>query len=244
MRYTGGRMRGVGTVIGVLVVLAGSRLGAQQSDSAAAARYRAQRADALRAIAQDEQRLADLRRQRLALESRVDSAAAGSSEARAHTLLMSGDVAALRSLDSLLSASQRELLGDRDRFLALASAVRQRDAGTLVVLIAADRAGGAAAAAAAVLDSGRGSVDSAPAGMRRYSSLADSALAAGGADQVYRSNVLPGAHVVAVMASVGGSPAAESAAVTVTSNTVTYVEFTWRDGKWVEATWTNGALAP
>jgi hypothetical protein len=235
-------MRGVGTVIGLLVVLAGSRLGAQQSDSAAIARYRAQRADATHAIAQDEQRLADLRRQRLALESRLDSATAGRSEARAHTLLMSGDVAALHSLDSLLSASQRALLADRDRFLALGSAVRQRDAGTLVVLIGADAAEGARGAAA--LDSVRVWVDSAPTGTRRYSTIADSALAAGGADQVYRSNLLPGTHVVAVSATVAGAPTAETATVSVTSSTVTYVQFTWRDGKWAESTWTNGALAP
>ncbi len=243
MRYAGGRMRGVGTVIGTLVMLAGSSLSAQQSDSAAAARYRAQRADAMRAIAQDEQRLADLRRQRLALEARVDSAAAGSSEARARALLMSGDVAALRSLDSLLTESQRALVAERERFLALASAVRQRDAGTLVVLIGAGAAGGGTPGAAA-LDSVRVWVDSVPAGMRRYTTLADSALAAGGADQVYRSNVLPGAHVVAVSATVAGAPAVETTTVTVVKSTVTYVQFTWRDGKWSEATWTNGALAP
>jgi hypothetical protein len=231
-------MRSRITIVAALLAIGGPRLAAQQSDSAAVVAYRAQRAEALREMAQDEQRLTALRQQRLALESRLDSAAAHGSEARASTLLLSGDVAALRALDSLLSASEEALVADRDRFRALSDAVRRRAAGTLVVLIRADSG---TTPAGAVLDSVRVMVDSAPAAARGYSALANAALAAGAVNEVFRSNVLPGAHVVQVSTATRAGAVTQAAEVDVRTGVATYVQFAWRNGGWIETTWTTGS---
>jgi hypothetical protein len=236
---------GRGSIAGALLAVAGSRVEAQRTDSASIPVYRAQHAEALRQLAQDEQRLADLRRQRLALESRLDSVTAGTTAARAHALLMSDDVTALHSLDSLLTAAEHALVADRDRFLALSDAVRHHAAGTLVVVVRADSGG----AGATGLDSLRVLVDSAPTAQRGYSTLSNSALAAGGTDEVYRGSILPGGHVVSALATFhapgGGAgaapPMSASATADVRAGVTTYVQFAWNGSKWTATTWTSAS---
>jgi hypothetical protein len=234
----------VGRMSVALAVAMTARAGAQRSDSATVANYGSQHAAAERQLAQDEQRLAELRRQRLALESKLDSMTAGATAAHANTLLMSSDITALKSLDSLLTAAEHALVADRDRFLALSNSVHSRVTGTLVIVIRGDSG---QTAAGPGFDSLRVTVDSVPVATRGYSTLANSAIGAGAANEVYRSSALPGGHAIGLAVTFqsesGARPAAggTSFMADVRAGLVTYVQFAWHGGQWATTTWAAAA---
>jgi hypothetical protein len=178
--------------------------------------------------------LAELRAERIKLESRVDSAAARASEQRVNELLLSHETTALRSLDSVLTASQDNLLAQRDRFLSLGESVRRRAAAELVVVIRVD-----SSVQAQHLDGVSVQVDSTPATARRYSAGAVDALNSGAIDEVYRSNVLPATHAVLLTASISGGTLTKAANVDVPTGAVTYVQFALRNGQLVLSTWSS-----
>ncbi len=234
----------VAALVGVALVGPATVLRAQRdagtkppTDSASLEQYKTQRAQALKAISEDQKKLDELRRQRAQLESRIAKEAADAAEARAKALLLSDETTALRGLDSLLSVAQHNLTAQRDRFLALSDAVRRHAAGELVVLVRGDTVGGPPH-----LDSLHVSVDSALGDTRRYSPRANVALAEGAVDEVYRSHVLPATHAVVVVGSLGGrpDPVTQAASVSVVAGGTTYVQFTLRNGQWTESTWTSG----
>lgn len=226
------------------------RLGAQDSTAQAAARtrdtastpdrdYNTQRQATLNDIRTAEKKLADLRAERIELESRVEAVAVKAAQQRAGELLLSRQTTALRQLDSLLTSSQDNLLLQRDRFLALGEAVRRRADAELIVLLRVD-----SAQALQRVDSLAVQVDSAPAAARHYSMASNDALAAGAVDEVYHSNVLPATHAVTVMLMLDGRPVTKSANVDVPTGAVTYVQFAVRDGQLVLSTWTNRSGPP
>ncbi|GEM_PF-680347 len=196
--------------------------------------YLARRQAATQDIRQAQRKLAELRAERIHLESRVDSAAARATAQRASELLLSHETTALRSLDSVLTVSQDNLLAQRDRFLALADAVRRRAAAELVVLVRLDSTG-----AAGRLDSVVVQIDSAPATHRRYGPVALDALNAGAVDEVYDSNVLPATHAVTLSASLAGATISTGAAVEVPADAITYVQFAVHNGQLGLSTWTS-----
>ena len=168
-----------------------------------------------------ERKLAELRSERIALESRVDSVAVKATSKRASELLLSHETTALRSLDSMLTASQEVVLAPRDRFLSLgARLVRRRADAELVVVVRVDSGPGMQHVEGLTVQ-----VDSAPAADRRYSDAANDALSAGAVDEVYHSNVLPATHAVTLTMSLNGSSQTKAASVDVPTGAVTYVQF-------------------
>jgi hypothetical protein len=201
---------------------------------AAEQQYLAKRQAELNDIRVAERKLADLRAARIQLESRVESVAAKASEARASQLLLSHETTALRSLDSVLTASQDNLLTQRDRFLSLAEAVRRRAAAELIVVVRVD-----SSTQVQRIDHLSVQVDSAPAVVRNYSANAVDALNSGAVDQPYHSNVLPATHTISATALVNGASLTKSANVDVPADAVTYVQFAVRNGQLVLSTWSN-----
>jgi len=196
--------------------------------------YLAKRQSTLSDIRAAEHKLAELRTERIQLESRVENVAAKASEQRANELLLSHETTALRSLDSVLSASQDNLLGQRDRFLSLGEAVRRRAAAELIVVVRVD-----SSAQPQRFESVSVRVDSTPAVVRRYSAGAIDALNSGAIDDLYHSNVLPATHVVSLAVSVNGTPLTQTATVDVPTGAVTYVQFAVRNGQLVLSTWSS-----
>jgi len=196
--------------------------------------YLAKRQATLSDIRATEQKLAALRIERIQVESRVDSVTARASEQRASQLLMSHEATALRSLDSVLTASQDNLLSQRDRFLSLGEAVRRRAAAELIVVVRVD-----SGYQLQSLDNVSVSVDSAPSTARHYSPGAIDALNAGAIDELYQAHVLPATHVVSFVAAINGSTLSKALAVDVPPSAVTYVQFAVRNGQLALSTWTS-----
>lgn len=238
-----GRRRCLGGVVIALVTF-GSALAAQdttahRADTASTGAgaeqdYLAKRQTTLKEIQDAERKLAQLRTERIKLESRVDSVAAKASEQRASELLLSHETTALRSLDSVLTASQDNLLAQRDRFLSLGEAVRRRAAAELIVVVRID-----SSAQPQRLDSVAVQVDSARAVVRHYTAGAVEALNAGAIDEAYRSNVLPATHTVAATVAVNGTSLTKAANVDVPTAAITYVQFAVRNGQLVLTTWSS-----
>ena len=196
--------------------------------------YLAKRQSTMSDIRSAEHKLAELRTQRIQLESRVESVAARATEQRANELLLTHQTTALRSLDSVLTSSQDNLLAQRDRFLTLGEAVRRRAAAELVIIVRVD-----SGAQAQRFDSAAVQVDSTPALVRRYSAGAIDALNSGAIDELYRANVLPTTHVVSLSVFINGAPSMKGANVDVPTGAVTYVQFSIRNGQLVLSTWSS-----
>jgi hypothetical protein len=224
------------TVVPLLGVV-GSHVRAQSStppDTTNTQPYTERRKAILDDIKSSQHKLDDLRVERLQLESRVEAVAGKVAEQRVNTLLMSRETYALRQLDSLLTISQDVLLAQRDRFLTLGDAVRRRAGAELVIVFRAD-----SAPALQRIDSVSVRIDDGAGTARRYSMLANSALANGAVDELYRSNVLPAPHQVTVVVGFGGQTQTQSARIDAAAGASTYVQFAVRNGQLVQTTWSN-----
>jgi TolA-binding protein len=222
----------------LLVGLVGSRARAQSTspaDTTNTQSYSDRRKAILDDIKSSQRKLDDLRVERLQLESRVEAVAGKVAEQRVNTLLMSRETYALRQLDSLLTVSQDVLLAQRDRFLTLGDAVRRRAGAELVIVFRAD-----SAPTAQHIDSVTVRIDDGAGTGRHYSLLANSALANGAVDELYRSNVLPSPHDIMVVVALNGlPPQAKSVRVDAAAGASTYVQFAVRNGLLVQTTWSN-----
>jgi hypothetical protein len=225
----------------LLVGVAGTAARAQQSSSpppdtlANTQTYSDRRKAILDDIKASQRKLDDLRVQRLQLESRVEGVAGKVAEQRVNELLMSHETYALRQLDSLLTVSQDVLLAQRDRFLTLGDAVRRRAGAELVVTFRAD----SGSTLTQRIDSITVRIDDGAGASRAYSLLANSALASGAVDELYRSNVLPSPHTVAISVVLNGGTQTQSVRVDAAAGASTYVQFAVRGGQLVQATWSN-----
>lgn len=238
---TARRLAALVALVGIAPALAAQDSTARRPDTSsshAAAQaeqeYLTKRQAELNDIRAAERKLAELRSERIKLESRVEAVAAKASEARASQLLLSHETTALRSLDSVLTSAQDNLLAQRDRFLSLGEAVRRRAAAELVVVIKVDSSGQVQR-----IDNLSVQVDSAPAVTRHYSAGAVDALNSGAVDEAYHSNVLPATHTIAATALINGVSVTKSANVDVPTSAVTYVQFAIRNGQLVLSTWSN-----
>lgn len=230
----------------VIAALSSERLQAQQ-DTTPSARvtppgqnqpYRQRREELVRDLQRTQQQLAEVRGQRVQLQSRVEAVIAQMMEQRAQQLLLSNEHNALQQLDAILTSAQDNLLAQRDRFLSVSDAVKRRTGAQLVVLLRADSAQGQ------VLQSASLSVDNAPADSRTYSAAANNALQLGAVDQLYRASVLPTPHTVMLQAVVNGQPLTQSVTVSTTGQSVTYVQFAVRNGQIVPTTWVSRGTTP
>jgi hypothetical protein len=224
----------------LLVGVVGTAARAQQSsspppDSTNTQTYSDRRKAILDDIKSSQRKLDDLRVERLQLESRVEAVAGKVAEQRVNTLLMSHETYALRQLDSLLTVSQDVLLAQRDRFLTLGDAVRRRAGAELIITFRAD----SASTLTQRIDSVSVKIDDGGGSSRVYSLLANSALASGAVDELYRSNVLPSPHTVSVTVGLNGGMQTQSVRVDAAAGASTYVQFAVRGGQLVQATWSN-----
>ena len=231
---------GLWSVVLGLVGLVGTAARAQQSsspppDSTNTQTYSDRRKAILDDIKSSQRKLDDLRVERLQLESRVEAVAGKVAEQRVNTLLMSHETYALRQLDSLLTVSQDVLLAQRDRFLTLGDAVRRRAGAELIIVFRAD----SASTLTQRIDSVSVRIDDGAGATRAYSLLANSALASGAVDELYRSNVLPSPHTVSVTVGLNGGTQSQSVRVDAAAGASTYVQFAVRNGQLVQATWSN-----
>lgn len=227
----------------LLAILAAGALAAPRSaraqDDAATVSYKTQREILTREIDQLQQRLADLRSQRVTLQSRIESVIAQMMQQRASALLMSNEQTALQQLDAILTASQDNLLAQRDRFSSLGDAVRRRAGSALVVMLRADSTAQAQQIGQATL-----SVDNVQVDTRNYSVAANEALRIGAVDQLYRADVLPTGHTVTLQVVANGQTLSQSISLTASTETVSYVQFAVRNGQLVATTWTSRGTTP
>lgn len=201
--------------------------------------YEQRREQLLREAEETEQRLAELRRQRVMLQARVEAAIADDLKRRSEALMMSDAQTALQSLDSVLVQSRDNLASQRDRFQSLGDAVRRRTGAVMIVLLRADSAGAEQSLGDAELQ-----VNAVGVATRSYNVQMNNALRLGAVDQLYRSDVLPTRHTVLLRVTVNGQPLTQSVDVDAQGETVTYVQFAVRGGQLVPRTWTARGLTP
>ena len=200
--------------------------------------YRNRREELVKELQRTQTQLAEVRGQRVQLQSRVESVIAQMMEQRAQALLLSNEQNALQQLDAILTSSQDNLLAQRDRFLSVSDAVKRRTGAQLIVLLRADSAQGQ------MLQSATLSVDNAPADSRTYSPTANNALQLGAVDQLYRASVLPTTHTVMLQATVNGQTISQSMTVSAAGQSVTYVQFAVRNGRIIPTTWVSRGTTP
>ena len=201
--------------------------------------YEQKRNELQKQLEEAQAQLADLRNQRVTLTARLESVIATVTQQRAAALLMSNEQTALQQLDAILTSSQDNLLAQRERFQSLADVIRQRGGAVLVVLLRAD-----SSTTSQVIGQATLTVDGASAATRTYTPTSNSALAIGAVDPLYRSNVLPTGHTIALSAIVNGTPVNTSLQVTAPGASVTYVQFAVRNGQIVHTTWTSRGTTP
>jgi hypothetical protein len=221
-----------------LLVLALPGRATAQEESASQTAYRTKREQLQKELEQSQQQLADIRGQRVQLQSRIENVIAQMLQQRAQTLLMSNETNALQQLDAILTSSQDNLLAQRDRFAATTDAARRRAGAVLVVLLRAD------SSQAQTLGPTTLTVDNAPADTRSYSAAANGALQLGAVDQLYRANILPTSHTVSIQVTVNGQPVTQAVTVNATGDAVTYVQFAVRNGQVTQTTWSSRGTTP
>ncbi len=201
--------------------------------------YERRRAELVRELESTQARLSELRGQRVQLQARIENVLAAELERRAQQLMMTTERDALMQLDAVLTASQDNLLAQRERFRSLGDAVRRRTGAVLVVLLRAD-----SAAQGQSLGEARLEVDGAVAGTRTYTPTSNEALRLGAVDQLYRSDVLPTRHSIRVQVTVNGQPVVQTIDINTQGGTVTYLQFAVRNGRLVPTTWTSRGTTP
>lgn len=188
--------------------------------------------DAAKALKDLQAQLDLARKERLALEARLEKELAGEIASRAKGLSMSTEVNALQRLEGLLDSAQARLLVQRDRIRLLKDEALATDKAVLVVLVRADALPSGDVSAVLTLDG-------AVAKRVTYKPEQAKAIAAGAADELYRADIQPADHRVIVQLSGRGLTANQTMSIPVSAKHVTYVEFALKSGKLVASTWTN-----
>ncbi len=231
----------VAMVIGALFPVAAN---AQQSDSMKAdsaaqqQAYEVRRGALVKDLQDTQNKLSDLRSQRVQLEAKIEALLASTMQRRTQQLLLSKEQTALLQLDALLAAAQDNMVAQRDRMRSLGDAVRRRAGAVLVVMLRADSAPPGTLGEASL------QIDKVVAITRTYSPAAELALQTGAVDPLYRSEILPSTHTVELHLTLAGQLVTQGLNVNALSETVTYVQFTVRNGQLVPTTWTSRGTTP
>lgn len=188
--------------------------------------------DAAKALKALQDQLALARRERLALEARLEKQLADEIAQRAKALAMGGEGGALQRLEQLLDSAQQRLLVQRDRIRLLKDASVQTRQAVLVVLVRADSLPAGEVAVVLMLDGVQIKVATWRPEQAR-------AVAAGAAEELYRAEIAPVGHTVLVQIAGKGFSTGETIAIPAAQGAVTYVEFVLRGGRLVASTWTN-----
>jgi hypothetical protein len=220
-------------------VVQGQQTDSMRADSAAKQQaYEGQRGALVKELQDTQDKLSDLRSQRVRLEARIENVLAETMQRRTQQLLVSKEETALLQLDGVLANAQDNMVAQRDRMRALGDAVRRRAGAVLVVTLRADSAGPESLGNATL------QIDNVIASTRTYSQASQQALQTGAVDPLYRSEVLPSTHTVELMLMLGGKPVTQGLNVNALTETVTYVQFTVRNGQLVPTTWTSRGTTP
>lgn len=211
---------------------------AGQQETPAQQAYKNRREQLVKELQNAQKAVAEIRGERVQLQTRIENVIAEALRQRAATLMLSNETKALNQLDSVLTLSQDNLLAQRDRFTLIGDAVRRRTGAVLVVLLRADSTQNQ------LIQSASLSVDNAQTETRSYSVTANSALSMGAVDQLYRANVLPTTHTVTLNTIVNNQPVSTTMTVSVPTESVTYVQFAVRNGQVVQTTWTSRGTTP
>jgi TolA-binding protein len=210
-----------------------------QADSAAQQQaYENRRGALVKELQSTQDKLSDLRSQRVRLEARIENVLAETMQRRTQQLLVSKEETALLQLDGVLANAQDNMVAQRDRMRALGDAVKRRAGAVLVITLRADSAGPESLGNATL------SIDNVVASTRTYTQATQQALQTGAVDPLYRSEVLPSTHTVELMLMLGGKPITQGLNVNALTETVTYVQFTVRNGQLVPTTWTSRGTTP
>ena len=213
-------------------------LAAAQQETPAQQAYKNRREQLVKELQNAQKAVAEIRGERVQLQTRIENVIAEALRQRAATLMLSNETRALNQLDSVLTLSQDNLLAQRDRFTLIGDAVRRRTGAVLVVLLRADSTQNQLIQTASL------SVNNAPIESRTYSVTANSALSMGAVDQLYRANVLPTSHTVTLNTVVNNQPVTQTVTVNVPTESVTYVQFAVRNGQVTQTTWTSRGTTP
>ena len=219
--------------VGVLLpaVVHAQQTDSMKADSAAKQQaYEGQRGVLVKELQDTQDKLSELRSQRVRLEARIENVLAETMQRRTQQLLVSKEETALLQLDGVLANAQDNMVAQRDRMRALGDAVRRRAGAVLVITLRADSAGPESLGVIA--------------STRTYSQAAAQALQTGAVDPLYRSEVLPSTHTVELNLMLGGKPVTQGLNVNALTETVTYVQFTVRNGQLVPTTWTSRGTTP
>ncbi|MFI5246524.1 MAG: hypothetical protein ACHQQR_14925 [Gemmatimonadales bacterium] len=188
--------------------------------------------DAAKALKDLQSQLDLARKERLALEARLEKELADEMAARAKGLSMGTEVDALQRLERMLDSAQARLLIQRDRIRLLKDEAQATDRAVLVVLVRADTLPEGGVSAVLTLDG---------AMIKKQTYMAEKAkaIAAGAADELYRADMPPVEHTVLVQIAGTGLNVGDTVTVAAVPGKVTYVEFALKGGKLVTAKWTN-----
>lgn len=209
------------------------------ADSAAQAQaYEARRGALVKELQDTQDKLGDLRSQRVQLEARIENVLAQAMQKRTQQLLVSKEETALLQLDGVLANAQDNMVAQRDRMRALGDAVRRRAGAVLVVTLRADSAGPGSLGTASL------QIDNVVASTRTYTPALEAALQTGAVDPLFRSEVLPSTHTVELTLVLAGQSLKQSLNVDALTETVTYIQFTVRNGQLVPSTWTSRGTTP
>lgn len=223
----------------VLTLLVPAASFAQSKDSATMEQiYEEKRSALLKDLQSTQDSLGSLRSQRVRLEARIDNVLAQSTASRAQQLMLSGDLNALLQLDAVLAQAQDNMTQQRDRMVALGDAVRKRSGAVLVVLFRADSAPAGSVSGVEL------KIDEAGAAKHDYTASMTTALSQGAVDELFRAEVLPTVHTVMANASMGGQPVTATMNVQTNASSVTYVQFSVKDGKVTATSWTSTGTTP
>jgi hypothetical protein len=221
------------------MVASAQRSDSIRADSAAQENaYDARRAAMVKELQDTQNKLSELRSQRVRLEARIENVLAATMQRRTQQLLLSKEQTALLQLDGVLASAQDNMMAQRDRMRSLGDAVRRRTGAVLVVMLRADSTPPGTLGEASL------QIDNVVATTRSYSQSAALALQTGAVDPLFRSEILPATHTIELRLSLGGQSVMQGLNVNAAAETVTYVQFTVRDGQLVPTTWTSRGTTP
>ena len=174
------------------------------------------------------------RKQRMVLEAALERQLAAGIAERARSLSMSTEATALQQLEVLLDSSQARLVVQRDRIRQLRDAATQTDKAVLVILFRAD----------AIPPGGIDAVVTVDGELQKTVTIGGDrakSLAAGAADELYRAEVTPMEHRIAVTVAGRGLTVSAPSVQPAAPREIRYVEFGLKNGKLVPITWTTRA---
>lgn len=145
---------------------------------------------------------------------------------------------ALKNQSDQLMVDEQLVSSTRNQLTLAASAMKQQQRTSLVVLFAADSSGAAGVTSATL------QIDGANTSRTQYSDTARIALRVGAADELYRGTVLATPHTIVLTTTMNGQAQQIVARVKAVPDATTYVQFAVQEGKLVQTAWASSGTNP